>query len=131
MAQAMLAPGFPSANEENVVLCDRSHRTPATPALPSDPVAEAIFRASREGKIPPPAMTLKTSMTAKNRIHDGIVGALVLSGILLGLTQGPIWLYATGALAALMIQSAFTGFCPVYWALDRFMADEQPNRSSA
>ena len=70
-------------------------------------------------------------MTAKNRIHDGVVGALVLTGILLGLTQGPIWLYATGALAGLMIQSAFTGFCPVYCALDRLMPDEQPRRASA
>jgi hypothetical protein len=76
-------------------------------------------------------MTLKTSMTAKNRIHDGIVGALVLTGILLGLTQSPSWFYATGALAGLMIQSAFTGFCPVYWALDRLMTDEQPSRASA
>ena len=75
-------------------------------------------------------MTLKTSMTAKNRIHDGIVGALVLTGILLGLAQGPIWLYATGVLAGLMIQSAFTGFCPVYWALDRLMPEEQPGHAS-
>ena len=76
-------------------------------------------------------MTLKTSMTAKIRIHDGIIGALVLTGILLGLTQGPTWLYATGALGGLMIQSAFTGFCPVYWVLDRLMADEQPGRTTA
>jgi Protein of unknown function (DUF2892) len=76
-------------------------------------------------------MILKTGMTAKNRIHDGIVGLLVLTGILLGLAQGPIWLYATGALAGLMIQSSFTGFCPVYWALDRLMADEQSRRAGA
>src|ERR1041385_4453134 len=60
------------------------------------------------------AMNFKTSMTLKTRVHDGIVGALILTGALLGLTQGAPWLYATGALAGLMISSSFTGFCPVY-----------------
>lgn len=73
-------------------------------------------------------MNLKTSMTLKTRIHDGIVGSLVLTGILLGLSHGIPWLYATGSLAVLMISSAFTGFCPVYYALDRLMPDEQPGR---
>lgn len=66
-------------------------------------------------------MSLKTSMTLKTRVHDGIVGAMVLSGIVLGLLQPPGWLYATGALALLMISSAFTSFCPVYYVLDRVM----------
>jgi hypothetical protein len=74
-------------------------------------------------------MNFKTSMTLKTRIHDGVVGALVLTGTLLGLTQSVSWLYATGALAGLMISSAFTGFCPVYYALDRIMPDEQPSRA--
>lgn len=73
-------------------------------------------------------MNFKTSMTLKTRIHDGIVGTLVLTGVLLGLTQGAPWLYATGVLAGLMISSSFTGFCPVYYVLDRVMADEQPSR---
>jgi Protein of unknown function (DUF2892) len=72
-------------------------------------------------------MNFKTSMTLKTRIHDGIVGALVLTGTLLGLTQAAPWLYATGALACLMISSTFTGFCPVYYVLDRMMTDEQPS----
>ena len=71
-------------------------------------------------------MSLKTSMTLKTRIHDGLVGALVLAGVLLGLLLSPTWLYATAALAALMISSAFTGFCPVYFVLDRVMAEEGP-----
>jgi hypothetical protein len=74
-------------------------------------------------------MSLKTSMTLKTRIHDGLVGALVLTGALLGLTQGAAWLYATAALAGLMISSTFTGFCPVYFVLDRIMPDEQPSRA--
>ncbi len=74
-------------------------------------------------------MSLKTSMTLKNRIHDGLVGTLVLAGALLGLTHGAVWLYATAALAGLMISSTFTGFCPVYYVLDRIMPDEQPSRT--
>ena len=73
-------------------------------------------------------MNFKTSMTLKTRIHDGIVGGLVLTGTLLGLTQGAPWLYATGALAGLMISSSFTGFCPVYYLLDRIMPDAQPRQ---
>lgn len=74
-------------------------------------------------------MSLKTSMTLKTRIHDGIVGTMVLVGALLGLTQGPVWLYATAALGGLMISSTFTAFCPVYFVLDRVMPDEQPRRA--
>ncbi|HEY3755664.1 MAG TPA: DUF2892 domain-containing protein [Opitutaceae bacterium] len=74
-------------------------------------------------------MNFKTSMTPKTRIHDGIVGTLVLLGVLLGLAHGTGWLYATGALACLMISSAFTGFCPVYFILDRLMPDGNPTHA--
>lgn len=73
-------------------------------------------------------MNFKTSMTLKTRIHDGIVGVLVLTGTLLGATQGSRWYYATGALSALMVSSFFTGFCPICYALDRIMPDERPSR---
>lgn len=69
-------------------------------------------------------MNFKTSMTLKTRIHDGIMGAVILNGAVLGLTQGAPWLYATGALACLMIASLFTGFCPVYYVLDRIMPEK-------
>jgi hypothetical protein len=70
-------------------------------------------------------MSLKTSATLKTRIHDGIVGVMVLTGSTLGLTQGPVWLYATAALGGLMISSTFTGFCPVYFILDRIMGNAE------
>ncbi|HEX3730747.1 MAG TPA: DUF2892 domain-containing protein [Opitutaceae bacterium] len=63
-------------------------------------------------------------MTTKTKIHDGIVGSLVLAGIILGLVGSRIWLYATGSLAVVMISSSFTGFCPVYYLLDRMMGLE-------
>lgn len=73
-------------------------------------------------------MALRTSMTLKTRIHDGIVGTMVVAGTLLGLTQNAVWLYATAALGCLMISSTFTGFCPVYFILDRVMPDERVSR---
>lgn len=69
-------------------------------------------------------MNFKTSMTLKTRIHDGIVGTMVLTGTMVGLTYGTVWFYATGALALLMMSSSFTGFCPVYFVLDRVMPDK-------
>jgi hypothetical protein len=71
-------------------------------------------------------MKFKSSMTLKTRIHDGIIGAMVLAGTWLGLMHSTVWYYATTALACLMISSSFTKFCPVYYALDRIMSEDQP-----
>jgi len=53
------------------------------------------------------------------RIHDGIVGALLVLGAVLGFKVNPVWFYGSALIGALMIVSAFTGFCPVYFALGR------------
>ena len=58
-------------------------------------------------------------MGENTRMHDGIAGALILLGTLLGYWGSPLWLLLPGALGALMLQSAFTGFCPVYFTLGR------------
>jgi hypothetical protein len=52
-------------------------------------------------------------------MHDGIAGALILLGTLLGYLGNPLWLLLPGAVGALMLQSAFTGFCPVYFTLGK------------
>lgn len=57
-------------------------------------------------------------MNKKRRLHDGIVGALVTAGVALGVWVSPLWLWVPGVIGVLLIQSAFTGFCPVYWTLD-------------
>jgi hypothetical protein len=62
-------------------------------------------------------------MKTKINIHDGIVGAVILSSVILGLVASPQWLYVAGFIGALMVSSAFTGFCPVYFALNRLMPD--------
>ena len=58
-------------------------------------------------------------MQKKIKIHDGIVGAVMLAGILLGIKVSPTWFYLPGVIAVLMISSAFTGFCPVYFVLNK------------
>ena len=58
-------------------------------------------------------------MKKKRRIHDGIAGAVVTIGVLLGYFSDPLWLLLPGLLGVVRIQSAFTGFCPVYYILDK------------
>lgn len=65
-------------------------------------------------------------MEPKVKIHDGIVGAIYLLSVLLGATVSIQWLYLAGAVAVLQILSAFTGFCPVYFILNKLMADTKP-----
>jgi len=55
----------------------------------------------------------------RTQIHDGIVGLLITAGIVLGLKVATVWLYVTGAIGVLMVSSAFTGFCPVYFLIDQ------------
>lgn len=60
----------------------------------------------------------------KRRIHDGIAGALSTAGVGLGVYAHPLWLLLPGVLGVTLLQSGFTGFCPVYYVLDRVC---QPN----
>lgn len=38
--------------------------------------------------------------------------------------MSPAWLLLPGIVGLLMVQSAFTGFCPVYYTLDRLNVSE-------
>ncbi len=58
-------------------------------------------------------------MGENTRMHDGIAGVLVLLGTLLGAFVSPYWLWLPGIVGALMLQSAFSGFCPVYFTLGK------------
>ena len=64
-------------------------------------------------------------MDKKRRIHDGIAGAVITAGVLLGHYCNPLWLLVPGVLGVVLIQSAFTGFCPVYYTLDKVIPDQQ------
>ena len=58
-------------------------------------------------------------MRMKRRVHDGIAGGILLAGTLLAYYSDPLWFLVPGLLGATLLQSAFTGFCPVYYILDR------------
>ena len=58
-------------------------------------------------------------MDSNTRIHDGLAGALVTLGVLLGYFAHPAWLLLPAVLGVVLLQSAFTGFCPVYFTLGK------------
>ena len=66
----------------------------------------------------------------KRRIHDGIAGALITLGVALGYYTDPLWLLLPGILGVTLLQSGFTGFCPVYFILDRTCPMESAETSA-
>jgi len=65
-------------------------------------------------------------MKNKTKIHDGIVGIIYLVSVLLALYVNMQWIYLAGVVAVLQVQSMFTGFCPVYFTLNKVMSDREP-----
>ncbi len=65
-------------------------------------------------------------MNTKRRIHDAIVGGVITLGTVLGYYIDPLWLLVPGILGVTLLQSGFTGFCPVYFILDRTCAQDSP-----
>ena len=53
------------------------------------------------------------------RVHDGIVGLVIILGVILGCYVDPMWLWLPGILGVILAQSAITGFCPLYYTLNK------------
>ncbi len=70
-------------------------------------------------------------MGQKRRVHDAIVGVLVTVGVALGHYVNPHWFLLPAVIGVTLIQSGFTGFCPVYFALDRLLPSEGAADSSS
>jgi hypothetical protein len=62
-------------------------------------------------------------MTKRVRVHDGIIGALLAGTSALGVMVDPRFLWLTGLTGLIMLQSAFTGFCPVHFIVSRAIAE--------
>ncbi len=62
-------------------------------------------------------------MTQKVKLHDGIIGALITTSVALAWYVDPRWMWLAGLTAVIMISSAFTGFCPVHWAISKLVKD--------
>ncbi len=63
-------------------------------------------------------------MQTKRRIHDAIVGGVITVGTALGYYLDPLWLLVPSVLGVTLLQSGITGFCPVYFVLDRTCPEE-------
>jgi hypothetical protein len=58
-------------------------------------------------------------MTPKVRLHDGIIGALLVGSVALAHFVDVRFLGLAGLTGLIMFSSAFTGFCPVHWAISK------------
>jgi len=54
-----------------------------------------------------------------DRIVLAFAGFMILASLLLGLYVSPYWLWFTAFVGANLLQSAFTGFCPLAVILKR------------
>lgn len=63
-------------------------------------------------------------MYMKRRIHDGLVGGVIAIGAVLGYFIDPAWILLSGAVGVTMLQSAFSGFCPLYFTLDKIYPEK-------
>ena len=55
------------------------------------------------------------------KVHDGIVGTIILLSVVAGMTIHPVWFWLAGVNSVIMISSAFTGFCPIHFVLCKVM----------
>ena len=58
-------------------------------------------------------------MTPRVKLHDGIVGALVAGSVALAVFVDPRFGWLAGLTGLIMVQSSFTGFCPVHYTISK------------
>ncbi len=58
---------------------------------------------------------------AELKVHDGIIGAVTLSSVVAGVMIDPMCFWLAGVIGAVMLSSAFTGFCPLHFVLSKIM----------
>lgn len=63
----------------------------------------------------------RPGMDLELRVHDGIVAAIILVSVLLGMYVNPLFFWLAVATGVIMFSSAFTGFCPVHFVLGKIM----------
>ena len=63
-------------------------------------------------------------MNRKRRLHDAVVGVVITAGVALGHYVSAHWLILPAVIGVTLVQSGLTGFCPVYFALDRLMPSD-------
>jgi len=63
-------------------------------------------------------------MTRRVRVHDGIIGVLLMGSIALASFVDPRFSWLVVLTGAIMLSSTFTGFCPVHFAVSKMMPGE-------
>lgn len=58
-------------------------------------------------------------MGANTKLHDGIIGACLIIGALLAYYSNINYVVILGVIGVVMLQSSFTGFCPLYFMLGK------------
>ncbi len=60
-------------------------------------------------------------MVTSRKVHDGVVGGITVLSVVLGYFFSAAWLLIPTLLGLTLLQSSFTGFCPLYFILDRYL----------
>lgn len=63
-------------------------------------------------------------MDKRRRVHDGIAGTIITAGVALGYYANPLWFWLPGIVGVALVQSFFTGFCPVYYTPEKMGVGE-------
>ncbi len=58
-------------------------------------------------------------MGPNTKLHDGIIGILFVLGAVLTYYVNLNYVILLGVIGAVMLQSSFTGFCPIYYILGK------------
>ena len=58
-------------------------------------------------------------MSHRVKIHDGVIGALLVVSTGLAAAVDPRFIWLVGLTGLIMVSSAFTGFCPVHFVVRR------------
>lgn len=64
-------------------------------------------------------------MSRRVKIHDGIIGVLLLASMALTLWVDLRFGWLAGLVGAIMLSSSFTGFCPVHYAVKLAFPDSK------
>lgn len=69
-------------------------------------------------------------MSRRVKVHDGIIGGLLVVTTVLSATVDPRFIWLVGLTGAIMVSSAFTGYCPVHDGVRRAMPDADNSQGS-
>ena len=65
-------------------------------------------------------------MSARVKIHDGVIGGALLALTGAAILLDPRFVYVVGLTGAVMLSSAFTGFCPVHFLVRKAHPSADP-----